>query len=119
MNRCKGQGVLEYFILFAAVGMLTLVGLTNLDDRATGAIDGWFQQATGSINGIQVAEQPTNPGPGPGPGPDDGCDPGDTDIECQDPETDDPHDGGMDCDGKGEDDPECPEEGTGGDGGTI
>lgn len=72
----SGQVVLEYFLLFAVIIVLTLVGLTTLDDDAATSLQGFFQSAaekmaTPDVEGGWTGDPgPGEPDPG-GPPPDD------------------------------------------------
>ncbi len=44
-----GQVTLEYFILFAIVGLLTLAGLTTVDDQVRTRLEGFFRAAANDI----------------------------------------------------------------------
>jgi len=43
------QVTLEYFILFAVIALVTLVSLTDFDDRAIAALTGFFQGAANQM----------------------------------------------------------------------
>ena len=45
----SGQVTLEYFLLFAALAIVTLIGLTNFDDRVKGSLGGWVNSAAANM----------------------------------------------------------------------
>ncbi len=45
----RGQVVLEYFILFTVVALLTVIGLTRVDDDVRDSLQGFFDSATHRI----------------------------------------------------------------------
>ena len=47
--RVKGQVTIEYFILFAVVALLTLAGLTTVDDQVRTRLQEFFRKAANDI----------------------------------------------------------------------
>ena len=45
----RGQIVVEYFILFAAVALVTMIGLTRFDDDVKAALANFFQTAADKV----------------------------------------------------------------------
>lgn len=45
----KGQVVIEYFILFAAIAVITIVSLTQFDDEIKNTVQGFFNAAANDI----------------------------------------------------------------------
>ena len=45
-DRERGQAILEYFVLFALMAMVTLIGVTTFDKDMSNSLLGWFQTAS-------------------------------------------------------------------------
>ena len=48
-SQSNGQILLEYFVLFAVVAMLTIIGLTRFDDEIRASLNRFIQAATNAL----------------------------------------------------------------------
>ena len=46
----RGQVVLEYFVIFTLLAMVTLIGLTRFDDDIKANLEGYFRAAVASLS---------------------------------------------------------------------
>lgn len=53
-NRAAGQVTIEYFLLFAAVILITLIGLTTVDNDLAGTFETLFSTAASKIVGEET-----------------------------------------------------------------
>ena len=81
--------VVEYFILFATVALLTVVGITDFDQDVRGAMEGVYQKAVVTMNQDPIEAVSDDGGDGGDVGDDSGDTGGDDGDATGDTGTDD------------------------------
>ena len=62
-----GQVTIEYFLLFAAIGLVSVIGLTQFDEQVVGTVQGFFRSATRCVSTTDTATNDCTPHPAPKP----------------------------------------------------
>ena len=62
-SQAVGQVTLEYFVLFAVIGLLTVLSLTQFDEQVTGTLQGLFRSAAHCVATTATATTACEPKP--------------------------------------------------------